>query len=68
MFYVSHLIIDWKKDKEFNFSFPGGFQMFITMFCGLFQIRYPLGTYKPVHGQRKPTKFYYSMALIGLLQ
>lgn len=45
-----------------------GMQMFITMSCGLVQLRYPLGTYKPTPGQRKPQNFVKNMILVGLLQ
>lgn len=45
-----------------------GMQMFITMLCGLVQLRYPLGTYKPVVGQRKPDNFRRGMFILGLLQ
>nr|XP_027228764.1 solute carrier family 35 member E2A-like [Penaeus vannamei] len=43
-------------------------QMLITMVCGLIQLRYPLGTYKPVLGQKKPANFVKGMATLGLLQ
>ncbi|XP_042889488.1 solute carrier family 35 member E2A-like isoform X2 [Penaeus japonicus] len=45
-----------------------GMQMLITMVCGLIQLRYPLGTYKPVLGQKKPANFVKGMATLGLLQ
>ncbi|KAG0729856.1 Solute carrier family 35 member E2 [Chionoecetes opilio] len=45
-----------------------GLQMFITMVCGAVQMRYPLGTYRPVHGQRKPENFRRGMLLLGMLQ
>ncbi|XP_063599045.1 solute carrier family 35 member E2A-like isoform X1 [Penaeus indicus] len=45
-----------------------GMQMLITMVCGLIQLRYPLGTYKPVLGQKKPANFVRGMATLGLLQ
>ncbi|CAL4060224.1 unnamed protein product, partial [Meganyctiphanes norvegica] len=45
-----------------------GMQMFITMICGFIQMRYPLGTYKPTPGQRKPQNFIKSMVTVGFLQ
>lgn len=45
-----------------------GMQMFITMVCGLVQMRHPLGTYKPVPNQRKPDNFRRGMFVLGLLQ
>ncbi|KAK8754369.1 hypothetical protein OTU49_015875 [Cherax quadricarinatus] len=45
-----------------------GMQMLITMFCGLVQMRYPLGTYKHIKGQQKPDNFKKSMLILGLLQ
>lgn len=45
-----------------------GMQMMITMICGLIQLRFPLGTYRPVTGQRKPENFKKSMITLGFLQ
>lgn len=45
-----------------------GAQMMITMFCGLVQMRYPLGTYTQIKGQQRPANFRTSMFILGLLQ
>ncbi|XP_042213908.1 solute carrier family 35 member E2A-like isoform X2 [Homarus americanus] len=45
-----------------------GMQMLITMLCGFIQLRYPLGTYRPIKGQQKPDNFQKRMLTLGLLQ
>ncbi|KAK7076597.1 hypothetical protein SK128_014716 [Halocaridina rubra] len=45
-----------------------GMQMMITMVCGWIQMRYPLGTYQPISGQRRPENFAKNMFTLGLLQ
>ena len=46
----------------------GGLQMTITMLCGAFQTRYPLGCYTKRKECTKPPNYYKNMATIGLLQ
>ncbi|XP_076060763.1 solute carrier family 35 member E2A-like isoform X2 [Oratosquilla oratoria] len=45
-----------------------GMQMSITMICGCIQLRYPLGTYRPMPSQKKPSNFMKKMFLVGMLQ
>ncbi|KAL7639110.1 UNVERIFIED_CONTAM: hypothetical protein RMT77_010644 [Armadillidium vulgare] len=63
--FLNKYILSYQKADPY---FLCGMQMFITMICGFIQLRYPLGTYKPVSGQRKPSNFYINMFIIGILQ
>ncbi|KAF2362638.1 Sugar phosphate transporter domain [Trinorchestia longiramus] len=53
---------------NFNPYLLCGLQMFVTMLCGAFQMKYPLGCYTPGPVLPRPSNFAPRMIILGLLQ
>ncbi|CAG0889872.1 unnamed protein product [Cyprideis torosa] len=46
----------------------GGFQMIMTAVCGLIQLYFPCGMYKPIKRLGKPPSFFRNMVLVGSMR